>query len=62
MSKRIIGYIVIVLGIAALILSLAADAIGIGGSPGIGWRQLTGAAVGLIVMIYGFWLASRKAK
>ena len=52
---------VIVLGVVVLIISLAADSLGIGGAPGIGWKQLTGAGVGLIVMIYGIWLASRKA-
>ena len=61
MSKRTMGYMVIVLGVVVLIISLAADSLGIGGAPGIGWKQLTGAGVGLIVMIYGIWLASRKA-
>ena len=56
------AYLVIVLGAVVLGISLAADALGIGGAPGIGWKQLTGAAVGLMVMIYGVWLASRKAK
>jgi hypothetical protein len=62
MSKRTMGYLVIVLGAVVLIISLTADALGIGGAPGLGWKQLTGAAVGLIVMIGGVWLASRKAK
>ena len=48
-------------GDVVLIISLAADSFGIGGALGIGWKHLTGAAVGLFVMIYGIWLASRKA-
>jgi len=56
------GYLLIVLGAVVLVISLTADSLGIGGAPGIGWKQLTGAGVGLIVMIYGIWLASRKAK
>ena len=62
MSNRTMAYLIIVLGAVVLIISLAADSLGIGGAPGIGWKQLTGAGVGLIVMIYGIWLASRKAK
>jgi hypothetical protein len=62
MSKGTMGYLVIVLGVVVLVVSLSADALGIGGAPGLGWKQLTSAAVGLIVMICGFWLASRKAK
>ena len=62
MSKRTMGYLLIVLGAVVLVISLTADSLGIGGAPGIGWKQLTGAGVGLIVMIYGIWLASRKAK
>jgi uncharacterized RDD family membrane protein YckC len=62
MSKRTMAYLIIVLGVVVLVISLAADAIGIRGSPGIGWKQLTGAAVGLILMICGVWMASRKAK
>ena len=62
MSKRTMAYLVIALGAVVLIISLAADSLGIGGAPGIGWKQLTGAPVGLIVMIYGVWLALRKAK
>ena len=57
MSKKTIGYIVIVLGIAVLVVSLSADALGIGSAPGIGWRQLTGAAVGLLVALGGLDLA-----
>jgi hypothetical protein len=56
------AYLIIVLGVVVLVISLAADSLGIGGAPGIGWKQLTGVTVGLIVMIYGVWLASRKAK
>ena len=62
MSKRTMAYLVIALGAVVLIISLAADSLGIGGAPGIGWKQLAGAAVGLIVMVCGVWLASRKAK
>lgn len=45
----------IVLGVLLLIGSLGADVLGLGGAPGIGWKQLVGAGVGLIVAIAGVW-------
>jgi hypothetical protein len=56
MSKRTIGMALIVLGVILLIVSLAADSLGIGGAPGIGWKQLSGAGLGVIVAIVGVWL------
>ncbi len=55
MSKRTIGMGLIVLGVLLLIGSLGADVLGLGGAPGIGWKQLVGAGVGLIVAIAGVW-------
>ena len=63
MSKRTIGMGLIALGVIVLIASLAADSLGLGGVPGIGWKQLTGAAVGVIVAIAGGWsLRSEKSQ
>ena len=56
MSKRTIGIGLIVLGVILLIVSLAADSLGIGGAPGIGMKQLAGAVVGLVIAIVGGWL------
>jgi hypothetical protein len=56
MSKKTIGIIGIVAGIALLILSLAADKIGIGNGLGIGWKQILGAAIGVIVALAGAWM------
>jgi hypothetical protein len=36
-----------------IIISLAADLIGIGSYPGIHWAQITGAGVGLAALIAG---------
>jgi hypothetical protein len=58
MSKRTIGIVLIVLGVILAVVALAADVLSIGGSPGIGWKQLLGAAIGVIVAIVGIWLAS----
>ena len=56
MSKRTIGIGLIVIGVILLIVSLAADSLGIGGAPGIGTKQLLGAGVGLVIAIVGGWL------
>ena len=53
MSKKTIGIGLIVLGVIFAILSLAADSIGLGAEPGIGYKQLTFACVGVIVALVG---------
>ena len=60
MSKRTMAMILIVLGGILLIVSLAADSLGIGGAPGIGWKQLSGAGLGVILAIVGIWLLRRE--
>jgi hypothetical protein len=60
MSKKTIGFVIIVLGVAMAVVSLAADVIGIGSKPGINWLQLLGTAIGVIVALVGVWLASSK--
>jgi hypothetical protein len=60
MSKKTIGYTLIILGVVIAAGSLAADALGIGSSSGIGWHQWLGAAIGVIAAFAGVWLALRK--
>ncbi len=60
MSKKTIGIVLIVLGVILALFFLAADALGIGGSPGIGWKQLLGAAIGIIIVIVGIWFTLTK--
>jgi len=63
MSTKTIGIALIVMGALVLVISLLADYIGLGSGPvGIGWRQLTGAGVGLVVAIVGVVLTLRKKK
>jgi len=50
MSKPVI---LLVAGILLFLISLAADAVGIGEGTGIGWKQITGAVVGVIVAAVG---------
>jgi hypothetical protein len=55
MSKRTQGIVGIVVGVVVVIVSLAADALGIGGAAGIGWKQALGTLVGVIVVGVGAW-------
>ena len=60
MSKRTLGILLIVLGLLLLVVSLAADLIGLGNGTGLGWKQLLGAAVGVLIMLGGLWWMRRK--
>ncbi len=55
MSRRTQGLTLIGIGILVLVVSLGADALGIGGYPGIGWKQGLGAAAGAIILAVGAW-------
>jgi hypothetical protein len=59
MKKKLIGYVLVILGAGMQIVSLAADFLGLGNDPfNIGWKQLTGAGVGLLVIFVGIWFLS----
>ena len=60
MSNKTIGIVLIILGVGMMIVSLAADVIGIGNGTGIGWKQILGAVVGVLVAVGGGWLAWSK--
>ncbi len=62
MSKRTMGFVINMVGIAILFVALAADALGLGAVSGMGWKQWTGAGVGVVVAIFGMWLTWRDAK
>lgn len=62
MTNRTISLVLIIGGALLLIVSLIADLIGLGSYPGLNWAQLTGAAVGLVVLIVGVWFVMRKPK
>ena len=60
MSRKMIGVGFIILGVVVLLVSLAADALGIGNVPGFGWKQILGAVVGAVAALGGAWLVWRK--
>ena len=60
-NKKTVGIALLAVGVIVLIVSLAADAIGIGGAAdAFGYKQIIGAVVGVIVAVVGFVLYSRK--
>jgi hypothetical protein len=60
MNNKTIGIIVCVVGVIILLVSLLADAIGIGGSAGIGTYQIIGAVLGAVIAVVGAYLIFRK--
>lgn len=54
MQKKRLSFILIVVGIIILLVSLLADVLGIGGYPGIGYKQILGAIAGAVISIIGF--------
>jgi uncharacterized membrane protein len=62
MSKRTIGFVLIVLGVIILAVSLAADTLGLGAQMEFGWKQMLGTAIGIIFVLVGVWQALRKPK
>ena len=54
MSRRAMGILALVVGLALLAASLLADRIGLGGMPGVfGWKQILGAGIGLVLVVGG---------
>lgn len=61
MSKKTQGLLIFGIGVTVMIVSLAADYVGIGAAGGIGWKQWLGAIVGLVMVLAGFWWGRSKA-
>ncbi|MBM4168518.1 MAG: hypothetical protein FJ215_05110 [Ignavibacteria bacterium] len=55
-DKKKAGIVVLTLGILVLILSLAADFIGLGSTPGMGYKQVFGLAGGALLVVTGLLL------
>jgi hypothetical protein len=59
-GKKTAGIVLLVVGIVILLLSLVADPIGFGTSPGFGSYQIVGAVVGAVVTVVGLVLMLKK--
>jgi len=63
MDKKYTGISIIIIGAAIAVISLIADVIGLGGDPSvIGWKQLLGAGVGVVIIAVGLWLTLKNKK
>jgi uncharacterized membrane protein len=45
----------LVVGVVLTFVSIFADQIGLGATPGFGWRQTLGLLVGLALIVLGLW-------
>ena len=54
MSNRTRGLVLIAAGVLLALVALGADALGLGGYPGIGWKQILGTVVGAGIAVIGF--------
>ena len=68
MSRKNIGYGLLIIGILVLAVSLSADLLGIGsgsnqtGWSQIGWIQWLGAGIGLVIAVVGVFLSLQRKK
>jgi hypothetical protein len=61
MTKRQTGFTLVILGTVLQVISIYADHIGLGEYPDIfGWKQMFGAGLGLVMILIGVWLVSRR--
>ncbi len=58
-TKRMVGIVLLLVGAVVLVVALAADAIGIGGHPGLGSTQIASSVGGAIVAVVGLVLTRR---
>jgi hypothetical protein len=57
-NDKVLSLALMIMGIAVLAVSLLADLIGIGSAPQyIGWKQYSGAAIGVMMIFFGAHIA-----
>jgi hypothetical protein len=61
MTLKLAGKVLAVLGGLGLLLSLAANPLGIGSNPNeFGWLQMLGAVLGCVALGGGLWIVQRR--
>ncbi|MBP1620580.1 MAG: hypothetical protein H6Q02_1347 [Acidobacteria bacterium] len=61
MSKKAQGVVLLVVGVLLFLVSLAADALGVGAATGLGWKQIVGAVAGVVLAGAGMAMQRRAA-
>ena len=59
MSNPVFARIVFGAGILLVVISAFADPLGLGRSPGVGWRQTLGVIIGALLIAAGLYLRRR---
>jgi hypothetical protein len=59
-SKKITGIVLFGMGAVILVLALVAHPIGIGDSPGFGWKQILGVLLGAVLTVVGLALGYKR--
>ena len=54
MEKKRLGQILMILGIIVVLVAALADPLGLGRSPGFGWRQAVVFIIGVLAIWLGF--------
>jgi hypothetical protein len=60
MSKKKVEAVLVLMGVAILVVSIATDMLGIGNALGFGWKQVLGAIVGNLFALAGIWYLGNK--
>ncbi len=60
MNNPMLAWVVIGIGALLVLIALFADPLGLGRSPGFGWRQTLGVVVGALILLGGLYLRRRK--
>ena len=55
MTQRQSALLSLVVGALLVLVSLFADALGVGGQPGFGWKQMGGLVIGVALVAFGLW-------
>jgi hypothetical protein len=61
MNNPVFAWIVIGAGVLVVVISAFADRLGLGRSPGFGWRQTLGVVVGALIFAAGIYLRRQKS-
>ena len=61
-GKKTTGMVLLVAGVVIVIVSVAADYIGMGGFPGFGYKQITGTILGIVMIVVGLALLPKRVK
>ncbi len=48
-----LSWVALIVGVLVVVLSALADPLGLGRSPGFGWKQTVGVIVGLLSLLFG---------